>query len=344
MKQLLHHKNNHGFTIAELLIAIALTSIVGLGIFEVLRNTNIMSKDISEKLDQRIEAKLGDKLMVRDLRNAGPSLNNIYLRDDNGNNFFDFDQDRSSAFYRAQTNRTRKFTLEKGKKMYMHIMTVDHLRGKSLFADAVTFFQVGASPANVYQPATLSYRGINYNNYLTAVGADKQPINNPLLIHPENMNKLVLVDSSAYMPVSPIRPAVFIGKVGSVGSVYDIQKVTPPETKEGVFIFNYNIRTPINTTVNPANFEQYMYNLPPVGANGASVRIQPVRIFKYELDCTDPEMCILYRQDILHGASTQKIPVIRGFTKVIFYRDDLATSIFKVISCTEKDTTCENQL
>lgn len=327
-------KNNLGFTITELMVAIGLSSIVGIGIFQVLTNTSKMQKVFSEKMDERVEANLADKLILRDLRNAGPSLNNIIFKDDNGLNFFDFDIDRSSAFYRSQTNKKRFYTLKQNTpRTFIYFMSFDDLRGKGLFADAVTFFQVGAPPANPNQPATLTYKGINYNNYLTAKDSDGNYLNNPALIETRHANKLVMVDSSSFMPVSPLKAAVFIGKLAQAGSIYDIQKIpagTIPKSLEGTNLWNYQIKTPNGNIVDPINFEQFMYNLPPVGANGASVRIKPVRIFKYELDCTDTLNCILFRSDILHGGTTQRIPVLSGFNKVTFYREDIATSVFKV--------------
>lgn len=327
-------RNSKGMTITELMVAMGLTSIVGVSMFQVLTRTTDMQKKISEKLDLQIETALGDQIIVRDLRNSGSSLNNLVVKDDNNLNFFDFDPDRSSPFYRAQSKKSRTFTLKKGGKTFFYVMTFDTLRGKGLFADAVTFFQVGPAPANPHQPASLTYRGINYNNYLTAKDANNQDMNNPLLISTANLNKLVLVDSSSYMPVSPLKPAVFIGKVVKSGSIYDIEKIAAtaiPKTAQNTPLWNYDIRTPVNTTIVPNNFEQFMYNLPPVGANGASVRIKPIRLFRYELDCTtDPKECVLSRKDVLHGVSSQKLPILRGFEKITFYREDIATSVFKV--------------
>jgi ribosomal protein L25 (general stress protein Ctc) len=347
MKKLTMVLKNQGFTITELLIAMGLTVIVGLGIFQALTNSSQMTKAFSEKMDDRVEAKLGDKLLVRDLRNAGASLNNVYAKDDHGNNFFDHDVNRSSEFYRKQNRKNRVLTLSKDGTKTFHFLAFDTLRGTGLFADAVTFFEVGAPPANPYAPASLTYKGMNYNNYLTATNSEGEPINNPLLIDPVNLDKLILVDSSSYMPTEPARPAVFIGKITKVKSIYDVLKLGDSSIPKinGTPMWNYNITTPKNTIVKPSNFEEFMYNLPPVGANGASVRIKPVRIFKYELDCvTDKTECILYRHDVLHGASSQKIPVLRGFNKIVFLRDDIATSVFKVTTekiDTKKSTTTD---
>lgn len=333
MKTTVRPTHNQGFTITELLISIALTSIVGLGIFQVLSDTSQVQRIFSDKMDERIEANLADKLILRDLRNAGPSLNNITFKDDNGLNFFDLEPDRSSPFYRSQTKVQRYYTLSFEGKKYFYFMAFDDLRGKGLFADAVTFFEVGAPSANPNQPAPLTYKGLNYNNYLTAKDNDGNYLNNPALIDPIHINKLVLVDSSSLMPVTPLRPAVFIGKLAKVGAIYDVEKIGTnliPKSVDGANIWNYVIRTPANTEVDPINFESFMYNLPPVGANGASVRIKPVRIYKYELECEDKNNCVLYRSDILHANSVQRIPILRGFNKVVFYREDIANSVFKV--------------
>lgn len=329
-----------GFSITELLVAMGLTTIVGLGIFQVLTNSNQMNKVFSEKMDERIESKLGDKLIVRDLRNAGPSLNNIYVKDDNGNNFFDYDMDRASSFYKKQKQKSRTLTLTR-KKTTAYFLTIDVLRGKGLFADAVTFFEVGPSPKSPYSAATLTYKGINYNNYLTALNKNNEPINNPLLIHEENLGKLLLVDSSSMMATEPSRPAVFIGSVAKLTNLYDIKKIdskTIPKIGDDP-IWNYKMAPiPSVQNVNPKDFEEFMYKIPPLGASGASVRLKPVRLFKYELDCPKKSECVLYREDVLNGSSKQKIPVLRGFSKVIFKRDDIATSVFQVVVENGKDT------
>lgn len=329
----MHIHNNKGVTITELLIAIGLSSIVGLGVFQVLNDNNSMQKMFSQKMDDQIESNLADKLILRDLRAAGPSMNNLKVTDDKNLNFYDFEPDRSSAFYRGQTTASRTVTLKEGGNTFMYFLAFDDLRGKGLFADAVTFFEVGPPPANIYQPASLTYRGLNYNNYLMAKDSAGKDLNNPLLMNPINLGKLVLVDSSSYMPTAPLRPAVFIGKIVQSGALVDVQKIADgaiPKDKSNKPIWDYKITTPLNTVVEPTNFTQYMYNLPPVGANGASVRIKPVRLYKYELDCADPANCILKRHDVLHGASAQAIPLMRGFNCVRFTRNDIATSIFQV--------------
>ncbi|WP_409479608.1 hypothetical protein [Pseudobdellovibrio sp. HCB154] len=334
MKKLKYIHNNKGVTITELIIGLGLSMMVGLGIFTFLYDNSEMQKKLSNKLDDKIEANLADKLILRDLRAAGPSLNNLKFNDDNNLNFYDFEPDRSTTYYRGQTNKTRTVTLKDGGNKIMYFLAFDDLRGKGLFADAVTFFEVGPPPANIYQAATLTYRGINYNNYLTAKDSSGADLNNPLLINPVNLNKLVLVDSSSYMPTAPARPAVFIGKIVNAGGLYDIQRVPSGSIPKnsGKDLWNYLITTPTGGTVDPTNFIQYMYNLPPVGANGASVRIKPVRLYKYELDCADPANCILYRHDVLHGASEQKIPLMRGFNCIRFSRNDIATSVFQILT------------
>ena len=333
MKKLIFSQNNKGLTITELLIAMGLSSLVGLGVFQVLNQNDSMQKMFSQKMDDRIEANLADKLILRDLRQAGPSLNNLRVSDDNNNNFFDFEPDRASAFYRGQADKSRTMTLIQGGVTTMYFLSFDDLRGKGLFADAVTFFEVGAPPANIYQPATLTYRGLNYNNYLLAKDSKGVDLNNPLLIQPVNLRKLVLVDSSSYMPTAPARPAVFIGPITLNGGVYNIDKVQPaniPKDKRNRPIWDYLITTPAATQVDPTNFVEYMYNLPPVGANGASVRLKPVRLYKYELDCSVPTNCVLYRHDVLHADSTQKFPLMRGFNCIRFNRADIAESVYVV--------------
>ena len=323
LKKQIH--NQKGMTITEIIIALGITSILAVIGMQVMQNVMTANKSINTKLDQQIDLHLGDRVLLQDIRVAVPSMNFIRLRDDNGNSFFDYDIDRSSAFYTSQRLKSRTFTLSKNGKKEFYFVSTDESRGESLFADAVTFFNSGGSPVNAFSPTTLTYAGVNKSGYLTT--------NGPKMLQD---GKLLMVDSSSLMSTLPIKPTSFLGVMKTSGDVVDLIRATPPDIK-GAYVFNYNIKMQDGSIDAPINFKTFMYFLPPVGSSGGSVRIKPVNLYKYQLDCSQPDVykdCVLNRisMTLSAGAAQEgiKIPVIAGFDRIIFSRDDLSSTVIKI--------------
>lgn len=315
--------NNSGLSIAELLVAMSLTLIVGLSAFQLISNSDRITKTFNKKLDDQIDTKLGDKIILKDLRLSAPSMNVLTEPDDNNLNFFDYDGDRASAYYTGQVKKTRTFTLSKTGKKTFYFLAADEDRGNAIFTDPLTFYEVGTSSSNITIATPITYKGLNYKNFFSTKG--------PLLV---NDQKLVLVDSSSFMMAPntsiPNKPATFIGRIAPNGGLLDVVKVTLPAS-----LYSHYITLVNKTNVTPTSFDDFMKQLPPVGANGASVRFKGVNLVKYELNCTLPAsapVCELFRSiwDPINNKELRKVSVVKGFDKVIFSRDDLSTSIFQV--------------
>lgn len=345
-------KNNSGLTVGELLIGIALTLMVSLGAFQILTSSNKITQVFDQNIEARIEQQLGDKLILRDLRNSGASMNVMTIKDDCNKNFFDYETHRGSFFYLADKNRkrlqpeicktgiARSFTLRKSGNLIFYFLVFDEKRGKGIFTEALTFYSSTTTAGNnVNLSAVLTYQGLNYNNYLTKSDEKNESyLNTP--------GKMLLVDSSVLIEgtdTQPTKSSSFVGNLKNSG-VLDIAKISAPVVNSVKVIDYKNYFNDANGAIvssTPANFNEFLMYLPSAGANGASVRIKPVTLIRYNLNCPaassdseEPPPCILYRTPFDPETSSfpdnQKVQVLRGYEKITFTRSDIANSIFKI--------------
>ena len=311
-------RRQSGYSLIEFLMASGVALILGLAVYGVLTQSTKVGQKLVKKIDMKIDSNMGKRVLIKDLKIGSPSLNNLALKDDANLNFFDFDPDKSGSFFRSQKVLSRTLTLKKGGKAAFYLIVGDESLGKALFVEPINFFDMGVSPPSISEPATLTYKGLNYNNYLGAKA--------PNLL---DDSKLLIADSSSLQyvvdPAKDIaRPAVFLGRV-KTGATVDLEPVTLPDD-----LFSYTIRNPGGKVVNPNNFESFLLNLPPAGTNGASIRIRSVKLIKYELVCPDSK-CELVRKDIsaLNPKLESQYTVDRDVTRVVFSREDISTNVFK---------------
>ncbi len=347
--------NSKGLSLVELIVALGAATIVGIAISQLLLTSGKALRIFEKTIDASIDDKLGDKLILRDLRNSAPSMNNLIVNDDCGKSFFDFDTDRNSIFYLSQQKSgssvacssasptSRTFTLEINKKTALYFLTYDQQRGGGIFTDALSFFSSpGAAPTNMNAPAPIAYEGLGFNDFLNQID-----IKNSSKLN--TAKQLILVDSSVAMPVSPARGSTFLGLLDTAGGKLDLIKITFPILINNPEIFNYAItfENSLGGLVNyvPNNFKEYLIYLPSAGAGGASVRLKPILIQKYSLDCVsqkdsnNKQLCLLLRETLSYSnASTstlsKKITLLSGYRKITFKRDDIASSVFEI--ATEK--------
>ncbi|MBC7420323.1 MAG: prepilin-type N-terminal cleavage/methylation domain-containing protein [Bdellovibrio sp.] len=309
-------QKHNGFSLVEVAVALGLMAIVGVLVSQLTIGSSKTFTKLNDKIEVQIDKKLGEKILLKDLRVSSPSMNVLYVEDDDKLNFFDYDPDESSVFYKSQTKKSRALTLQKNGKSEFYLLVADESRGKGLFTDVITFFELGPSPASMVQAASLSYRGLNFHNYISK--------NGPAMAEE---GRLIAVDSSSIMPSSNSqKAATFIGRIAGKSSSIDLVKVSFPEK-----LFNYAIFNTLQAEYIPQSFEDYLINLPPVGANGSSVRLKAVKLIKYKLDCQQTE-CVLLRYDFssLREDPEMKVIVLKGFDKITFYRDNTSASVFKV--------------
>ena len=300
----------------EVVIAASITVILGGIVTQSVISTQKMAVQLEKNLDYKVDTLLSDKIAIKDFRNIAPSLNQLTIRDDAGHPFFDYEPDRMSSFYLGQSTIKRVFTLGVGAKTEFLLLVQDDRRGFSVFADPVMAYAVGAPPGNISTPASLTFEGFNRGAFLAT--------KNSQLLDPKG---LLAVDSSAFMPLSSANPrrraAMFIGYPDPSGNVikYDLPGG----------IFDGGIFNPSGSKTTITTLDEFLRNLPPLGSIGSSVRIQPVKLLKYEAVC-DGTKCTFSRSELTgnSGEFDKKIIMNTLAKTMSIIRDDIGTTVFRI--------------
>lgn len=269
-------KNNRGFTITETLIAVGLLAIVSgataMIISESTKSLRALEKDISDAT----ESEIAERILMRDLKLSEPSFNNIIMRDDKNNDFFDFVADAVDKV--AVENSPRDYTLDLKGKSTFTILAVDEAPGGAIFYDPVMAYVVGSEPLEWDKAATLTFVSLNKNGYLQT--------QNPAYWNP---GRILLLDTpiairgmSSNGPnykVSPRSPS-FIGVVPpGAGSLLSISVPKLP----GLF----NTSHPLFPNKVISNEDIFLRSVPPAGGGASLVRLRAIRMIQYELVATD---------------------------------------------------------
>ncbi len=312
----------------ELVVAVGLVGIVSLLAFQFLNDQSRQNRKLEETIEYKIDTLLADKVILKDFRNAMPSINQLYIQDKNGVNFFDLEPDKNGALNCAQCFKFRAFSLGHAstvpKKFYL--LLANPTKGDALFTDPVIAYDVGApSTTDANAPAPINFVGLNRiragttSGYLTS--------RNSLL---EN-DDLIFVDSAGTMKVTSHNPvnrsAAWVGFLNSAtGNI-----VANPALPDGIFtskIYTKNSDDGSEVLTTPANFDEFLRNLPPNGAAGSSIRIMGAKLIRYELKCpTGSTDCALERSEWskTNGFKGGR-EILNHIKGVTFRREDIANT------------------
>ena len=316
-------KKNAGLTIIELTIAVSIVGIISLIAFQFVNDQQKSAKKIEDAIEYKIDTLLADKVILKDFRNASPSINQLYVADNNANNFYDYDPDKNGELYKLSPFKFRVITLDSTnyttKKLY--VLTVNQGRGESVFTEPVVAYSIGASPTtDINLPAPITFEGLNKNLFLYT--------KNPLL-----NGTLVAVESSSPMKVTTnnksVRSAMYVGFSNSVGNV-----VPNPVLPDSIFTSNIYSEDAANAEViiTPTNFDDFLQKLPANGTTGSSIKIQAVKLIRYRLSCeAGTTKCNLDRSEWEGAAGfANERTILPNIKSVTFRRTDLTNTLSTV--------------
>ncbi len=320
-----------GMTLMELMISVALAGIVSVIAFQFAVDQNKESKKITDQIEYKIDTLLSDKVILKDLRAATPSINQLQVIDQNGHNFYDFTMDLNNRLLsKENSHQFRNIKIDNvnfaGKKFF--VLVVDSYKGNYVFADPVIAFDVGkSSESDPNLPAPLTYLGLNRNNFLKD--------NNPKLLDSES---LIYVDTSGLMKTTKNNPvprsAAYVGFPDASG---DLKKPTFSDNLfEGAI---YTVEDSVDKKSEayekkfvPENFEQFLINVPPYGAGGSNIRIIGVKLIQYQLLCTPgTSKCDLERSEFTNkNIFEKKRIVLMNIKSVNFHRSSLSSTLVSI--------------
>lgn len=264
-------KNNKGFTITELCIAIALSGMVLLAFMDIMQYMRVMENRIRVKADAQTTQSLAERYMWMHLKNAAPSFNNLPALDDNNQRFYDLNRDLAAGA--SMTGLTRKLTmnLTGGKTTFTAIIsesTTAQVRNgypEVIFLDPAKFYNIAlGSSTNV----PLSWD--RFRNFINAI--------NPNFLIKDSQVLEVYVPSTmrnvgAPTSVTPNSTSYFLRCTNVPGTSCSTENF-------GGLVSFTNAQ---NNGVAITDFDNYLKTIPPSGGGIPPVLARSVRLIRYEI-------------------------------------------------------------
>ncbi|MGZ3747001.1 MAG: hypothetical protein ACXWRE_06530 [Pseudobdellovibrionaceae bacterium] len=309
-------KNNHGLTAFEVLVALGLAS-VAMGIIastqlSVIKEQTLLRKTVEANIDET----LAERILFKDLNGLDPSFNNLNVKDDNGQLFFDFYPDIPEKSLKAK--KDRDFTLTPDGKKEFYVLAQDISAGSLLVYDPVMAYEVGPAPDDFNMAASLSFQSLNRNNW---VGVQRPGfwIDNMVLML-DTPAKLRPVTGGIFDLQIPPRSSIFVGAVKG-------KNLNPLAGEFGHLLINTHPETGI--VVDSA--DKFLRTLPSIGGGQSIVRLRAVKLIKYSLEriplakgnAAVSASANLYRSVYMNGVFSQKQLLADKVEKFVLHRDSV---------------------
>lgn len=323
--------NKKGLTIIELMIGIALFSIVMAIIVSVQVKMSQQNMEMVRKLDDSVDQNLAERILFKDLNGIDVSYNNLLVKDANGNNFFDFYPDVTENILKVRIDRELVLEL-KGRRDF-YVLTQNVSAGPLLTYDPMWAYDVGEEPPDPNTPAKLTFNPSKNRKWISNEKNGGRPgfwsdgnilfFDTPSRIRPDTGD---VVDSSI-PPRSPIYP----GEVRTGSD--DLQNISGDAA--GMF----NMTQPSNAEV-ISSLDGFLRDVPSVGGGQTIVRVRAARLVKYYIEPDTKKKADLYeiapanfyKGEYYHGKFVQRTLLADGVGRVLFRRDSVVKKMiyFKI--------------
>lgn len=262
-------KNQRGFTLAEMIVGVALMGIMGMVAASFFVFTAKTKTEITNEIEDKVDSILAERMILRDLKNSEPSFNNLTVLDDYGRRFFDFVSDASET---AVDNSERKLTLEPGRRNELIFVSMAERKGGTILYTPASAYEVGNPPADPRQAASLNFVSLNRRNEVTFAN-DKIWIggNVVMLDTPTTVREMT---SAGPDYTKPARSPIFMGVVANSGAS------TLVRLNLGNLI---DMTHPMYPNETITNEDKFLRDIPPMGGAAPLVRLKVVNIIKYYL-------------------------------------------------------------
>lgn len=301
-------KNQSGFSLAEMVVAMALLGILGMVVSSFMVFAEKSKNEITNEIEDKVDNILAERMILRDLKSSEPSFNNVIIKDDQGRRFFDYVTDRAEQ---GIDLTARTLTLQAGVRNEFTFLTVNTRLGGTIMYTPSMAYSIGNPPMDPYQEAELTFHSLNKGGEIAKV--------NPLYWQP---GVLLMLDSPALVremtPTGPNynRPArspIFIGAVTSGGE----SRLRP------LNLPNFLDQThPLYPSELVTNEDKFLRDVPPMGGAAPLVRLKAVTIVKYYLEKDEMNKYNLKRAVYDGSQFSMGQLFAQDIHKVIFTRKD----------------------
>lgn len=263
-------RNQSGFSLAEMVVAIALIGILGMVISSFMVFAEKSKNEITNEIEDKVDNILAERMILRDLKSSEPSFNNVLIRDDQGRRFFDYITDRAEQ---GVDLSARTLTLQAGVRNEFTFLTVNTRLGGTIMYTPSMAYNVGNPPMDPYQEAELTFHSLNKGGEITKVNSKYwQP------------GVLLMLDSPALVremtPTGlnynrPARSPIFVGAVTGVGETR-LRPLNLPNFLD--------LTHPLYPNETVTSEDKFLRDVPPMGGAAPLVRLKAVTIVKYYLE------------------------------------------------------------
>ncbi|MDG0815886.1 PilW family protein [Bdellovibrio svalbardensis] len=266
--------NQKGFSLSEVLVGVALMSIVGMVAASFFVFSKKAQTEITNEIEDKTDSIIAERMLLKDLKYSEPSFNNVLVKDDKGLAFFAFDSERSS---RTLDDMPRMLTLQMaGKKEFSFLIVNDKLGGSLMYTPSAAY-NIPYVPKDPNVAAPLNFVSLNkMNNGKNTVKSANAMLWNPgviLMLDTPAMVREMTQFGPNYS--RPARSPIFVGVVQGEGET----RLAPIALTE--FIDKTNPMYP-NETIE--NEDSFLREIPPMGGAAPLVRLKAVSIIKYYIE------------------------------------------------------------
>lgn len=273
-------RNQKGFTIVEVLVAVGLAAVILLGntmfLNDFMRRMSAYEKESGDESDLAVL----NTMALNILKKSSLSFNRLSLMDDNNVNFFDYYPDMPLSSFATEE---RRYTLN-GASKFFYILSSDEGKNGSTVYDPVHSYTVASAASDVLSDGTVAYRGINSVPDIYSASGTKATLKAMTQIFGARWanGKLFVITCPTYLrPVSGAtvnlsvapRMPTFVGKVVS-------DDLAPLSVAESLVPLN---NTHPLTSAAYVSVDQFFRTLPTVGGAAPFVKIEPASIGRFEL-------------------------------------------------------------
>jgi prepilin-type N-terminal cleavage/methylation domain-containing protein len=310
---------NTGFSLVEVMVALALVSMFALLASTTLKDIYEMSKKATNQLDAETDLTFSIRYISKMMTKASPSFNNMKGNlDDNGFEFFDHIYDVPIQSW-PDIEQTRTFTMSKDtNKTDLYFLTQSEAQLDQLYYNPPDAYDPIDAIEDMNTASPLKYAALNRGNVISKVIPKVWVEKALILLRVPIPLRYVAADGSVNMRVPP-RSHIFLGKVESLDLTQDL--------------FNGHIKNthPVTNLVVPSA-DNFLRTVPSVGGASPIVEVIGVDAWKISLqkNPTATGQYDLYSYKYMNGQYTQPFLIAPKVKSVVFKRESVGLHMVNV--------------
>ena len=312
-----------GFTLPEILIAVAMFAMLGLFTASVMNDLNKMNQQAQKEVEGQTDISLATLYLTKILKSSKPSFNNlINQKDDNGKEFFDFYSDVPTSQWKDVKEETRTFTMsEKTGQLEFYAFTEDPKQKDAIAYDPRTAYDDVDPVIGMNTSAVLVYRGLDGANFMTKRYPDLWVTGQAFLLRVPIPLRFVPADGVISMEAGSVpRELSFIGLVS--GKTLSTSSL---DSKSLSHLWNHQ---PVDGSV-VNNPDDFFRKIPSVGGSAPLVLIDAIRLMRISMEKNAAGRYDLFLSEFKDGNFDSKVFVGTNIKELVLSRESVSRSILR---------------